>query len=647
MRAFQAPWWVSAGYFAGLIGIFIGQRAFSHVDAVSGLFTWLGLAVMVAALGVRAFTSSKAKGESRRIEILTLLCYAGGLVAMGLYSLTTEWGLELVGMAEESSKDIGKFTTPVTVLWSIVLVISFVPLLMMELSQGFVERSAFVFKAEEGNDAGVEGFRVRQAATSGLTIGLALSFLLVTCQAAQDYDARKDVSYFKTSSPGSAAVSITSSLSEPLKVYLFFPEVNEVKDEVNAYFRSLASETDKVEIHEVERFREVELTKKFKVSKDGTIVIERGDKFEKITINEDIKQARRKQLRKLDADVQKALLKVVRSKRIAYITTGHGELNDIDSVGALEFKGAKVKSTLIKQAARQLNYQIKDLSPFDLAGGIPQDATKVISLAPRRSFTPEEERVLDEYLAGGGALLLALDPRGQAEIGAKLSDRLGVRFVGEPLADDKEFVPQFMNVSDHAFLKTNQFSAHASVTTLSRRGSRLGIVLIRPGRLEDARQTQDSPNAKKTYVVHTMTSAFNDINNNFVFDKATEKRSRYKIAAAIEDPNAKRELKDGDEIPPREGMRAMVFADAEIFSDTLLMKVPLLQDLLFDSVKWLGGEERFAGDIKNEEDVKIDHSKSEDVVYFYLTLILAPLLVLGLGLMVNTFRRRSIKRRAS
>jgi len=645
MRAFQVPWWLSAGYLAGLLFVFIGQRALGHLDGASTMFTWLGVIMMGASLGVRGWTLSKAPGQSRRVELYTVLTYLGGLAALGLYSLTTEWGLGIVGLADADAEAVTRFTTPVTVLWSIVLVVSIVPMIMIELAEGFTERSAFVFVADPNNDAAVETFRIRQLATSGLTIGLALSFLFVTCQASEEYDVRKDVSYFKTSSPGSATVSIVNSVSEPLQVYLFFPDVNEVKNEVANYFESLASETHKVEVHDVERFRDVELTKKYKVNKNGTVVIVRGDKDEKFTLSDDIQEARRKQLRTLDETVQKSLLKVVRAKRIAYLTTGHGELNSPETVGALGFEGPKLKATLIKEALKRLNYEVKDLSPFDLVGGVPDDATMIISLAPQRSFTEEEERALDTYLGEGGALLLSLDPRGEAVLGPQLTGRLGVRYVNTALADDKEFIPQRQNASDHGFLKTNQFSAHASVTTLSRRGSRQGIVLIRPGYLEDAPfEVKGEP--KRTYVVRTMASSFADPNTNFVFDADSEKRDRYNIAAAIEDPKAVKASGDG-EVQPREGMRAMVVSDAESFSDPLLVQVPLLQDLLFDSLKWLGGEERFSGETKNEEDQKIEHSKSEDVVYFYLTIILAPLFVLGLGLLVNWLRRRSIKRRAS
>ena len=54
--------------------------------------------------------------------------------------------------------------------------------------------------------------------------------------------------------------------------------------------------------------------------------------------------------------------------------------------------------------------------------------------------------------------------------------------------------------------------------------------------------------------------------------------------------------------------------------------------LLDDSVKWLGGEEVFAGEVVSEDDKPIQHTKSQDAVWFTLTIVGAPLLVLALGL---------------
>jgi len=65
------------------------------------------------------------------------------------------------------------------------------------------------------------------------------------------------------------------------------------------------------------------------------------------------------------------------------------------------------------------------------------------------------------------------------------------------------------------------------------------------------------------------------------------------------------------------------------------------QVLLLDAVRWLGGEESFAGEVTSEEDVRIEHTKQKDLVWFYATIFGAPALVLGLGLFYVRRSRRT------
>jgi hypothetical protein len=68
------------------------------------------------------------------------------------------------------------------------------------------------------------------------------------------------------------------------------------------------------------------------------------------------------------------------------------------------------------------------------------------------------------------------------------------------------------------------------------------------------------------------------------------------------------------------------------------MNAPTNRVLLLDAVRWLIGEESFAGEVSSEEDVRIEHTKEKDVYWFYSTILGAPALVLGLGLL---FGRKS------
>src|SRR5690606_39850769 len=134
---------------------------------------------------------------------------------------------------------------------------------------------------------------------------------------------------------------------------------------------------------------------------------------------------------------------------------------------------------------------------------------------------------------------------------------------------------------------------------------------------------------KKTITLRSMETSCVDLDNNFSFDAATEKRQRWNIGAAIEGPRMK-----GADGKMKDGYRVLAFADADLFADALVSSmgrvaaVIVSGPLLDDSVKWLGGEEVFAGEVVSEDDKPIKHTKSEDAVWFTLMIVGAPLLVL-------------------
>jgi len=91
-------------------------------------------------------------------------------------------------------------------------------------------------------------------------------------------------------------------------------------------------------------------------------------------------------------------------------------------------------------------------------------------------------------------------------------------------------------------------------------------------------------------------------------------------------------------------MRAFVLADVGLMTDAVLAQIKLNRNLVLDSLKWVGGEEKWSGEVKSEKDNPLEHTKSKDIVWFYSSIFGAPLLVLGLGLLgIRLGRRRRRK----
>jgi hypothetical protein len=639
------PWWASLAFGIGLLFFLLGERFFGHLSSARFVMTGLGLLLILGITGVRVWAMMASAGARRRVERALLVSHAGTVFSLVLYLLSTDWGMAKLGFADTTAAN---FHGAITVLYLAVLIASIVPLLMVELSLGLALRTSFDVQAGPGNeDAGVEYFRVREIGWSGLSVGLALSLLMVTCQVATERNVRRDVSYFKTSSPGDSTRNIVAASSDPLKVLLFFPDVNEVKNQVKGYFDALALASGKLAVEVRDRLTDAELAGKYKVTKDGTIVFVRGtgDKEKSQTLDMDIDTAKMRspasKLRNLDREVNSLLLKLMRDKRKAYVLTGHGELNDPDSIPA-ELKGRTTghSTNLFKKRLGDLNYEVKNLGLMDLAKEVPEDATMVISFAPSVPLQQAEWATLVRYLDRGGSLMLIRDPDGDPDMGP-LDAKFAFKMMPGRLTDEQLFLPRLGTLSDRRYTATNQFSAHASTTSLSRTSADQGLRLIDSGAIDDLPYTgkpEDAP--KKTITIRSMESSFIDHNDNYAFDSAgptPEKKLRWNIAAAVEGPK----------LGEKDGYRALIFADADLFVELhgrnaigQVVSVLVSGTLLDDSVKWLGGDEAIVGEVVSEDDKPIQHTKNEDVVWFTLMVIGAPIIVLTLGLIGTWARRR-------
>ncbi|HEU0036674.1 MAG TPA: Gldg family protein [Kofleriaceae bacterium] len=633
-----SPWWASLILWVGLLFIFLGERLLSTLSSARVIFTGVGLVAVIGIFLARAWTWSATKGARKRIERTFLVSHLFTVLALVLYALTTSWGPESL----QSPKAQGALT----VLWAIMIAASVIPTIFAEIALGTALRDKFdVQTQDDREESAVDYFRTRDLSWSGLALAFALALMMVTCRVAKERNVQKDVSYFKTSAAGESTQNIVRSFTEPVRVHMFFPPNNEVTEQVKSYFEQLQDSTGKVELTVHDRLADAELAAKYKVTKDGVIVLAKGTGDKEKTATHEIpeselkdadKMRRSASLRTLDSKINSALLKIAREKRKVYLTVGHGEANDPESIPS-ELRGRiDSKTTKLKQRLGELNYEVKELGLIDLAKDVPDDATVVLVLAPTSPFQDAEWAALDRYLQKGGRLMVALDPKSSPELGA-LQGRLGVKMVPGHLTDDVAYLPQRGSPADKRIAITTQFSAHAATTALSRAVDK-GLVLIDAGALEDAPFTDAKNAAKKTFTIRSMDSSWLDLNENFSYDAAGgEKKQKWNIAAAIEGP------KVGD----KDGFRAVVFSDIDLFVDIAIGNamgqralVMISGPLLDDTIKWLGGEEVYSGEIVSEEDKAIEHTKNEDAVWFLLTVIGVPLIVLGLGLGGTLYARR-------
>jgi hypothetical protein len=616
--------WPSLVYGAGLVTIYVGERLVETGNA-STVATVLGAGAVALALGVRLVDVRKASPDRRGpARLLALLCGLGAL-ALLLHFINGPLLAKLAGRTLEQGWP--RLSGALSALWPAVLLTGTLPLLFVEQALAGMARAPVL-----------DSRRVRAAFLSGMGLAFTLVFCFSAAYVASERNVKADLSYFRTARPGDATRKLVRALDKPVEITLFFPPANDVAEEVAGYFADVAHESSQLTVKRLDHAVEPARAKDLGVSGNGVVVVSRGSQREQIPISVKLDSARPK-LRTLDQEVQKRLLLIARGPRVAYFVQGHEE-RGFAAVGETD-KRATVR--LMRDLLEQQGFQIKELGLAQgLGNEVPNDAALVLIMGPRRPLQPAETLSLSVYLERGGRLLVALDPEGGATADVLLGN-LSLRYTPVNLANDRIFWARTHQKADRLGIATGSYSAHPAVTVLNQYGVRLPLVLLGAGYLERAPKPTDACTTATgcqaslrdkapsiDFVIHADAGTWADVDGDFEFTDRKEARKAHELAAAIT-------------LRPENGRpegRALVLADSDALADDIVIN-RANGVMAMDLVRWLGGDEKVAGTVNNEEDVPVRHTRGQDKVWFYGTVFLAPALVLGAGFVATRRRKKA------
>ena len=605
--------------------IFVGQRLLTDTTGVA--VTLVGVLGLVAGIAMRASARSKADAESTAAaHTKALILQIVGLVAVGVYGLSTEPCIEALGLDDELAS---KWEVVFYALWPVLVLASTLPLLLVDA-------------AIQDSPLAVQPLRVRHAIDNGVVAALGISLLFPINYLASQTNERFDYAYFKTTEVGGSSRAIVENLSEPVTARVFLPTSSDVAAELMPYFEDLASANPamfKVEL--VDHAAEPALAESLKIRDNGYIALtmregEDNAQTKSWKVGEDLDKAKRN-LKKLDQEFQKRMLDLAKDDRVAYFTVGHEELN---------WKGGEVpedKLTQLKQGMQKLNFKVKELGLSQgLGDSIPDDASVVVVMAPKMAFLPAELQAIQDYLARGGSVILAVEP-GTQEANADLLSLVGAELGEGILASEVNYLAKDKNLGDRYNVVTNRYSSHASTVTLSKYSRQLQLITPRAGWLKES--TPGIAGTKTTVTVRSLQDNFADLNGNLELDKENEKKEVRPIAMVATGPAPQApapEVEEGAEAEEAKDaeFRAVIVADSTLFSDLALASQGN-QVFVSDALNWLLGDEALAGTTESEEDVKIEHTKEDQTLWFYGTSLGVPLIVLLLGLLRVRRRKRS------
>ncbi len=594
----------------GIVLIFVANRYFSSYEIApliigAGFFSLIFSFLVVVA---EYLVLKKAKEEREsRIWLYTSLWIASVMLGFALYFIYANVLTPLEGGGGSNLQKV------FLVLW-----LSF---LMLGLSFGVGTEIGI---RASGRGPTAEPDRVLAGGMNWLSIGLFLGFLVCVNYAASIYNRTFDWSYFKTTEPGEATQKIVKSIVDEVEVGVFFSRNSEVLPFVRQYTETLAQLNSNLKVDFYDKDFSPTEAERFRVSRNGQIVVMKDKNRQRVSIGDDVDQARKK-LKTLDAAFQKALLPILEEKKIIYVLEGHGEMGWKISQGRSPLRMAKKFESLL----RAQNFRVRD---FALSSGqfnqVPKDAAALVILGPAYGIPKAEVEIIKDYVEAGGSLLLFLD----IEFGGEQTQSLGIEedglsewlqslgltYQGDMLANDRVFYRATRKKVDHWFLGTNNFSSHESVENLTKLDDRMGVVTFQSGYFLVDPKASDW---KITTAIRSLASSFTDKNRNFAFDQGEERKAQ-PIAVAAE----------------RGESRIFAFADATMASDPIIAN-PGNQLAIVDVARWLSGFESFSGATESEEDVKIQHSKSRELFVFHGSIYVVPILVLFAGF-IATKRRR-------
>ena len=140
------------------------------------------------------------------------------------------------------------------------------------------------------------------------------------------------------------------------------------------------------------------------ITGDGKILLQMGEQKEIVAFAS-------------ETEILKGMLRLLNpGSDVVYFLTGHGE-KDVE-------QGGEASMTRAKSTLESKNYTVKTLNLL-VDNQVPEDASVIVIAGPLQPVSENEVKLLKDYLASGGSLIVMEDPTGLTEFGD----------AGDPLAE--------------------------------------------------------------------------------------------------------------------------------------------------------------------------------------------------------------------
>ena len=389
-----------------------------------------------------------------------------------------------------------------------------------------------------------------------------------------------------------------SQLPKPVTAIAFMEEGG--NDDLERLLKGYASQSADFSYEVVDPDKVPALAEKYAIRTYNTLVVEMGDRQQKVT-------------ELTERELTNALLRLVadRDQRV-YLSVGHGEAG----LGNGEFDLGALEGRL-----GEYGYTLEDSLFLGAAKEIPADCAVLLIAAPRSPLFAAEAEVVARYLKRGGAVLLLADPAVETGLEGVLEEWglvLGDDFVVDASGIGSLFgldyaSPVAVSYGDHPIARKHR-----------------GVMTV----FELARSVEVEPRegVAATELVYSSENAWGETD-----------------LAALQEGGAKVQMDEASDrlgpvpmaaVAEKAGGRLVVFGDGD-FVTNRFFDAQGNGDLALNAISWLAEDESLISIRPREagyNPVFLNESQSSGI--FWLTVVVLPLAVALLGMVVVSRRGR-------
>ncbi len=404
---------------------------------------------------------------------------------------------------------------------------------------------------------------------------------------------------------------VLKSLKDDVNITIFYQTDNPSRAQLQNLLGEYKAKNSYIKFEFVDPDKSPTKAREFGITRYGTIVFKKGDKTEQTTGFS-------------ESDITSSILKLSKDgKKVIYFIIGHKE-KDLSLTSEKGY--SSIKNTLEKEG-----FEIKNLN-LTTNSKVPDDASVVILAGPQKALLDKEKEILKKYLdERDGKLFALIDPRKEIKEDVKMSDLLDD--YGITLTDGMVIDPTKAFFGDVAAPVVEKWESHQITEGLS--------AAFFPG----VQMVSKIDKAPESILVSDLGKTSNDSwlettldTEKVKYDSATDKKGPISIGSAS---HQTKKVKEGDQEVTKEGLRIVVLGDSDFAVngyETFLGN----QDLFVNSVLWLASEEELISIRPKEEDQRtVALTGSQGRVIFYVTVVIMPLMAIGLGIYVWSRRRKT------